>query len=274
MIVSDEEHKRRIDTNQIHFFNRELCTYGGGYVDGKYTSMKFINQVKEKGSEPARFAFAGSRILFSKIDGLEETLQQVTQYPSAGKAERINRFYAYPKHGTGTAGSDPIEECLLGTSVSKLILFSGRLILAHNEILYPYHKWFLRVLEEAKETPDGLLEYPAVEHSADDREHQALFEKVKTFQLDRRGVQLYPHNSCSTANSIGCMTERQWTICNCFYSPPRNEEPPHGVISTRRFFSSFGLENPRLHPVVAVVEVCHSIARVHERVKERTVSVI
>ena len=94
IIISDEDHKRRSETNQIHFFNRDLCTYEGGYVDGKYTSPRFIEQVKEKGSEPARFAFAGSRILFSKVAGLGETLRQVTQYPSAEKPERIRRFYA------------------------------------------------------------------------------------------------------------------------------------------------------------------------------------
>jgi hypothetical protein len=69
---------------------------------------------------------------------------------------------------------------LLGTSVSKLILFGGRLILAHNELLYPYHKWFLKVLEQAKDKPSDLLaciqtlnESPTVENS------EAFYEKVK-----------------------------------------------------------------------------------------------
>lgn len=37
------------------------------------------------------------------------------------------------------------------------MLFGGRLILAHNEILYPYHKWFLRVLADAPDKPADLL---------------------------------------------------------------------------------------------------------------------
>lgn len=38
------------------------------------------------------------------------------------------------------------------------MLFGGRLLLTYNELLYPYHKWFLRVLAEAREKPERLLE--------------------------------------------------------------------------------------------------------------------
>jgi len=75
------------------------------------------------------------------------------------------------------------NQYLLGMSVSKFILFSGRLILAHNELLYPYHKWFLRVLQDAQEKPDGLLEAiqqlnttPTIENM------ESLYESVKSFR--------------------------------------------------------------------------------------------
>jgi len=64
-----------------------------------------------------------------------------------------------------------------------LILFSGRLILAHNELLYPYHKWFLRVLEGAADKPDGLLESIHLLNTAHTIENvETLYEKVKSFQ--------------------------------------------------------------------------------------------
>ena len=43
-------------------------------------------------------------------------------------------------------------------SVVNLCLFAGRLLLAYNELLYPYHKWFLRVLSEAKQKPKDILD--------------------------------------------------------------------------------------------------------------------
>lgn len=185
IVVSEEDHKQRLEENRVHFFNLDLCTYQGGYVDGKYLSPSFIEQVKEKGSEPARFAFAGSRVLFSRIDGFEEEIRQVAAYPGADKAERIKRFYAQFEawHWYCTEALRLNNRYLLGTSVSKFILFSGRLILAHNELLYPYHKWFLRVLEDATNKPDDLLEAIHLLNTSPTTENvQCLYEKVKTFR--------------------------------------------------------------------------------------------
>ena len=41
---------------------------------------------------------------------------------------------------------------------SKLALFGGRMILAQNEVLYPYHKWFLEELKRAPAQPVGLVD--------------------------------------------------------------------------------------------------------------------
>ena len=126
IVVSDEDHERRVACNQVHFFNMDLCTYEGGYVDGKYLSLNFIEQVKQKGSEPARFAFDGSQVLFSRVDGLAEAIRQVAQYPSAEKTERIKRFYAQFEawHWYSQESLRLQNLYLLGTSVSKFILFS------------------------------------------------------------------------------------------------------------------------------------------------------
>ena len=185
IFVSDEDYQRRLASNQIHFFNTELTTYAGGYVDGKYSTRSSVQQVSEKGSEPARFAFAGSQVLFNKMDGFVEDVRNAAGYPKAGKAERIKRFYAQFEawHWYCEEAIQKENQYLLWTSVSKFILFSGRLILAHNELLYPYHKWFLKVLEQAKDKPVGLLENihkvnenPIVENI------ESLYQIVKSFQ--------------------------------------------------------------------------------------------
>jgi predicted nucleotidyltransferase len=195
ILVSDEDHQKRLETNQVHFFNMELCTYQGGYVDGKYTSLSFLQQVAQKGSEPARFAFSGSQILFSKVDGLAEKLRRATAYPCAEKAERIQRFYAQFEawHWYSQEALRLKNDYLLGTSVSKFILFSGRLVLAHNELLYPYHKWFLRVLEEATDKPDGLMDSIHELNASHIIENiEALYGKVKSFQPWIEGTFSWP----------------------------------------------------------------------------------
>lgn len=185
IFVSEQNYQKRFQTEQLHFFNTALCAYEGGYVDGKYLSLNFVKQVLERGSDPARFAFEGSRILISRVDGFAEDVCKISEYPVAEKAERIKRFYAQFEAWHWYCGEALAKgnQYLLGTSVSKLILFGGRLILTHNEMLYPYHKWFLNVLERAKEKPADLMvciqsltESPTAENI------EVFYEKVKAFQ--------------------------------------------------------------------------------------------
>ena len=154
-------------------------------MDGKYLSLNFLKQVLQKGSDPARFAFEGSQVLFSRIDGLEEDIFRIVEYPVAEKAERIQRFHVQFEAWHWYCGEALRKEnrYLLGTSVSKLILFGGRLILTHNEMLYPYHKWFLKVLERARDKPSDLVaciqtltESPTVQNV------EAFYGTVKTFR--------------------------------------------------------------------------------------------
>lgn len=160
IVVSDADHEERLRTGRTCFFSRELCTYAAGYVDGKYVSEGFLRAVKAKGSEPARFAFKDARVLFSRSPTLEGLLPEVARYPVEEKAARIHRFQAQFQAWSWFASEalkrqDPY---LLQTAASKVCLFGGRIVLAHNELLYPFHKWFLRTLAEAPEKPAGLLQ--------------------------------------------------------------------------------------------------------------------
>ncbi|MFN8380783.1 MAG: nucleotidyltransferase domain-containing protein [Anaerolineales bacterium] len=185
ILVSDEQYAQRMNEGRLHFFNRELCTYPEGYVDGKYLGMPHLDQVAEKGSEPARFAFQDARVLFSQRDSLNEKIRLIASYPAARKAERIGRFYAqfeawnWYVHEALKSGN----RYLLGMSISKLVLFGGRLILAHNELLYPYHKWFLKVLAGAKEKPAELLTcIESLYQTPSDENTQSFYEMIKGFQ--------------------------------------------------------------------------------------------
>jgi predicted nucleotidyltransferase len=159
IIVSDERHAQRSLLGQLAFYSSELCTYPEGYVDGKYLSPGLLQLLAEKGSEPARFAFQDAGVLFSRLDGLDATLTRITRYPLEAKAERMVRFAAQLEAWNWYA-SEALKldnPYLLGVSVDKLVLFGGRLILAHNELLHPYHKWFPRVLENAPDKPADLM---------------------------------------------------------------------------------------------------------------------
>lgn len=185
IFISEEDHQKRFQTGQLTFFNTDLPTYEGGYIDGKYISLNFVKQVLEKGSDPARFAFEGSQVLFSRLAGFEEDIYRIAEYPLAEKAERIKRFHAQLEAWHWYCGEALRQgnRYLLGTAVSKLILFGGRLILTHNKMLYPYHKWFLKVLERAKDKPPDLMAcIQALAESPTAETVERFYEKVKTFQ--------------------------------------------------------------------------------------------
>ncbi|HLO14216.1 MAG TPA: nucleotidyltransferase domain-containing protein [Anaerolineales bacterium] len=185
IFLSEGAYQQRFQAGQLTFFTRDLCTYEGGYVDGKYLSRNFVKQVLDKGSEPARFAFEGSQVLFSRIDGFEADICKIVEYPVVEKAERIKRFYAQFEawHWYCDEALAKRNQYLLRMSVSKLILFGGRLILAYNEMLYPYHKWFLKVLERAKDKPADLMTCIEILTESPTTENiEAFYEKVKIFQ--------------------------------------------------------------------------------------------
>ena len=159
IVYSDEEFQNRLAIGDIAYFETDSTSYEGGYIDGKATSADFIKKVAESGSEPAKYAYKDAIVTFDRVGGLEELVRSASSYPVARKQENIEKFFAqlqgwrwyyYEALGRG-------NKYLMDVSVVNFVLFAGRLILAYNETLYPYHKWFLRVLDSVKNKPEGLL---------------------------------------------------------------------------------------------------------------------
>ena len=159
IVVSDEELAERTATFRTAFADVDLAGYEGGYIDAKYVSPGYLDLVAERGSEPSRFAFDRASVLFSHLDGLDDRVVAAARYPVEVRADRIARFAAQVEawrwySGEAQKKDDPY---LLATAVSRVVLFSGRMLLAHNETLYPFHKWFLRVLDGVVEKPEGIV---------------------------------------------------------------------------------------------------------------------
>lgn len=185
IVVADGDYDERLRDGRLQFFDNQVCTYEGGYIDGKYISPSVLRTLADRGSEPARFAFQDARVLLSRMDGLERLLEEVTRYPAAQKHDRMRRFYAQFEawHWYAGEGLKLNDRYLLGASVAKLVLFGGRLILAHNELLYPFHKWFLTVLERAPDRPVDLMERIAHLHADPSAETiTAFYQTVAGFR--------------------------------------------------------------------------------------------
>jgi predicted nucleotidyltransferase len=182
LVVRDEVHAGRARENRLHFYDMEVSDQPGVFAEGKYVSESFLEEVAQHGSEPARFALHDARLLVGRVD-YAAVFERIRRYPVEGKVERLRRFFAQVEawHWYLTEGLRHENPYLLGTAMSKLVLFGGRLVLTRNELLYPYHKWFLRVLSQAEDQPDGLMEAIDALYSEPTREHADRFRELVLF---------------------------------------------------------------------------------------------
>jgi predicted nucleotidyltransferase len=178
IVVDEAEWQRRLASGEVTELDLESPTYEGGYVDSKYTSMAFIRDVAARGSETARFAFAGVQAAWSRIDGLEDACAAAARYPIEEQADRIRAFHAQLEywqwmfHEGDRAGNAYVRTL----AAPNVVLFVGRLVLAHNAVLYPGFKWLLRVLRDVPDQPAGLA--AAIETVIDRPDRAAVDELV------------------------------------------------------------------------------------------------
>lgn len=158
--ISEDERKELSETIGVSYYNGDIACYEGGYVDGKYLSREFIKQVAIKGSEPARFAFCDAVVVYDKLGGLEDLVKQAGCYQDDDNAQKIKRFLAQVEGWSWyyEQGCEKDSDYLRGIGTYKAVMFAGRLLLAVNKVLYPYHKWMFRAMKECKIKPDGYVE--------------------------------------------------------------------------------------------------------------------
>lgn len=200
IVVDAPVYERRAADGRLHYTDLAACTYAGGYVDGKYVDLELLRRVAVDGSDPARYAFADARILLSDVPDLAELLASIVRYPVDAKADRIERFAAQLLawrwyHGEAVQKRSAYLEVL---ALQKVVLFACRIVLAANEMLFPFHKWMLRVTEAAPDRPadlmtriDQLLARPSWDRT--DGLCRAVFDhyRIDTDRIDDRWPTLF-----------------------------------------------------------------------------------
>ena len=133
--------------------------YKGGYFDGKYITLDYLELVAKKGNEPSRFAIGDVDVAFDRTGKIAGLLTEINRYDESGIEERAIRFLAQLDAWNWYCGEAMKrgDKYLLDVAVTKLILFSVRLILLENRKFFPYHKWMLRVLEDVPVKPTGMI---------------------------------------------------------------------------------------------------------------------
>ena len=185
IIATDDVFEERRAARDLFINRRDLCDYDGGFVDGKIINLAFLEDVAKKGNEPSRAAFEGAFAAYSHVAGLDRLLKRIPVYPEAGHDERVRAFYsmAFIQHWLFHEAKRHDNRYTMTRAASQLALFAGRLILAHNRRLFPYHKWLPRTLESVPDKPVGLMTrfHDLLDEPRADRA-TALFELVRDFR--------------------------------------------------------------------------------------------
>lgn len=156
-VLDDDEIERR---QAVTFADQAVADYEGGYADVKLVTPSFIEEVAERGSEPARWAFRDAFTVWSRDGSIDVGLAAAAAYPEAEREQKLHDFVAHAAIAAWYLGEAQKRDDLYLTQYASthLVLYAGRSILAHNRMLFPFHKWFMAELERAPERPAGLLE--------------------------------------------------------------------------------------------------------------------
>jgi hypothetical protein len=158
-ILTDEAYARYQATGGSLLSAQELS--GADSTDPKAAirDRAYLRAAAERGPEPTRYAFIRTIVPFSRDPEIERLLEEIPVYPEHEREEKMASFASQlPVHlaylRLGDYSEDPY---LLTVTAHELALFGGRLILAHNRLLYPGRKHFMRQLERAAEKPDRVM---------------------------------------------------------------------------------------------------------------------
>lgn len=185
IVATDGEYDRRLLERDLFINRTDLCDYDTGFVDGKIINYSYLEEAAKTGNEPTRAAFNGAFAAYSHIPDLEKVLARIPIYPVDGHEERLKAFYSmsFIQHWLMQEAQRHNNRYTILRAASQLSLFAGRLILAHNRLLFPYHKWLTRTLQDAPDKPaDFMQHYNALLTQPNAENATALFECIRGYQ--------------------------------------------------------------------------------------------
>lgn len=159
IVLTEEACRAKWERNELFYWTADFCDYPGGYIDGKIVDLAYMRAVAERGNEVSRAAFKDALVVHCKLPEIEELVTRIPVYQAGEQREKVQSFYAQFECAYWYVGEalKRDEKYLLTHAVSELILYGGRLILAHNQVLYPYHKLFMEELRSVPEKPEDLM---------------------------------------------------------------------------------------------------------------------
>ncbi|MGI6315465.1 MAG: nucleotidyltransferase domain-containing protein [Christensenellales bacterium] len=178
VVVTDEKYAEMVSAHQTYEMIEGHCDYPGGYFDVKYYNRDFIRAVEKKGSEPARNAFLGCRVLFSRDEEMTRVVERIPVFQTALREEKLQSFYA--AYALSLYYFLPVsgDDLFLRTkAAAEIVHFGLRMMLEDREVLFPCAKAMRMTLLDHFPDCRPLLEAADVFLASRDQADAEVFDR-------------------------------------------------------------------------------------------------
>lgn len=176
VVVTEENYAQRVKNHTAVETISGHCTYDGGYFDVKYMTKNFLCDAAEKGSEPARNAFLGARVLFTKDDEIPALVAKIPVFQKEEKEDKMLSFYAdFWLNYYYFLQACPVDGYMKLHAVGEVIYSVYRMVLQENEILFPCNRRLEEFVEKISDQTGKLVAFGKA------AAHSQKIEDVKVF---------------------------------------------------------------------------------------------
>jgi len=184
-VVTDEGWQQRLNSGAVTFFWRDVADWEGGYAEGRFLSESFILEAAQRGSEPTRHSFIDVSPVYCSKPAIVAALPAIPVYQEHERQGKIDAFMAQLHLNVWyffNEGKRLKDAYLLSRAASEMVQFGGRLILAHNRILFPCHKRLMEYVEAAPEHPPQFKELAErLLRELSDEAKEDFFKMIESF---------------------------------------------------------------------------------------------
>lgn len=127
-------------------------------VDGKVFDINFLSYAIEKGNEPIQNTLKYSKLVYCIDNRVKQILDQFKTIEVKNKKENIKRFFALMKSSRYSADDDLANIYQFKKSALDTVLYASRLVLTHNDRLFPCEKNMEKEVRNCSKKPEKILE--------------------------------------------------------------------------------------------------------------------
>lgn len=143
---------------RLMFVETDGADYPHGYFDIKLATLSYLDDAAERGDDPVRDSFAHSRVVFSRVNDLEERLERIAVVAPETWATRVDSFLAQVQLHGGYFLPQAYESgnrVLLHHAAVHVVTNASRALLAHNHALFQGPKYLAQAVAAVPSKPEG-----------------------------------------------------------------------------------------------------------------------